>query len=133
MVTQQKGTVIIADDDEEILAVVRDVVEEEGYRVVPAHDGEELLRLVPTLPRPCLVLLDIKMPKVNGLEFLDRIQSKPEWEDVPIVLFTDTLHPAGHPRSVGVLNKPVSLEELLRVLAGHCGQPQPAPSRTLEG
>jgi two-component system, chemotaxis family, chemotaxis protein CheY len=129
---QQKGTVVIADDDDALLDVVQDIATEEGYRVVPVRDGEELLRLVPTLPHPCLVLLDIKMPKIDGLTFLDRIQNELGWSDVPIILFTAAIHPEGHPRAVGVLNKPVNLDELLRVLAGHCGQLQPAPSRTPE-
>jgi CheY-like chemotaxis protein len=61
------------------------------------------------------------MPKVNGLEFLDRIQAAPEWAAVPIVLFTAGRHQTAHPRAVGILNKPVNLDELLRLLAGHCG------------
>jgi two-component system, chemotaxis family, chemotaxis protein CheY len=119
---EKKGTVVIADDDDVLREVVQEVVEEEGYRVVPAHDGEELLRLVPALPHPCLVLLDLKMPKVDGLAFLDRIQGEPEWADVPIILFTAAADVSGHPRAVGVLNKPFDLDALLRLLAGHCGK-----------
>jgi CheY-like chemotaxis protein len=120
-VAERKGTVVIADDDPDILDAIQDVVREEGYNIIPARDGEELLRLVPTLPAPCLVLLDVKMPKVDGLEFLDRIQAVPGWAEVPIVLFTAGRHPEGHPRAVGILNKPVNLDELLHLLAGHCG------------
>jgi CheY-like chemotaxis protein len=81
----QMFTVLIADDDRNIREYCRRELEDEGYRVVAARDGEEAFRLAEETC-PDVVILDLSMPGIDGLETLARIRSAQP--DLPLVLFT---------------------------------------------
>ncbi|MGH2583763.1 MAG: response regulator, partial [Dehalococcoidia bacterium] len=66
--------VLVVDDDHEILAVVRDVLESEGYKVETAANGEDALAAVARL-LPDLIMLDVNMPQVDGWEVLGRLRA----------------------------------------------------------
>ena len=66
--------ILVADDDEDILALVKAVLERSGHEVVAVADGEEALASVRTR-RPDLAVLDITMPHVDGLEVLRRLRT----------------------------------------------------------
>lgn len=78
------GTILIADDDHRIVKIVTHCLEQEGYRVVAAKDGEEAVRMAGAL-KPDLVILDIMMPKLDGLEACQKIKGA---ADVPIVILS---------------------------------------------
>ncbi len=61
------AAVLIVDDDDDIRAVLRDLMEDEGYRVEEAHDGEQALRLLKGSPQRFVVLLDLRMPVLDGI------------------------------------------------------------------
>ena len=75
------------DDDLELTRIVRSCLEEEGYEVLIAHDGEEGLEMILT-EQPALVVLDVMMPQLNGWEVAKYLRSKPEWNDTPILMLT---------------------------------------------
>jgi len=83
-VAMNNGTILIADDDRRIVKIVTHCLEEEGYRVVAAQDGEEAVRLASAI-KPDLVVMDIMMPKLDGLEACQKIKSV---VDVPIVILS---------------------------------------------
>lgn len=64
-----------------------------GYQVIEARDGEEGLRLLRS-DRPDLVLLDIILPNIDGLELLKRKQALPETKDIPVVVISNSGAPA---------------------------------------
>ena len=78
---------LIADDDEDILMLVRARLSRSGFEVVLARDGEEALQLVGER-HPDLAVLDWTMPKVSGLEVLRAIRANVETADIPVVLLT---------------------------------------------
>ncbi|HVL95508.1 MAG TPA: response regulator transcription factor [Solirubrobacteraceae bacterium] len=78
------ATVLVADDDPDVLALVGRLVEGAGHRVVSAGDGQEALQAV-FERRPDLVVLDIGMPKLHGWQVLERIR---EVSDVPVLMLT---------------------------------------------
>ncbi|MDO7787023.1 response regulator transcription factor [Desulforamulus aquiferis] len=78
------GTILIADDDRRIVKIVTLCLEQEGYKVVAAQDGEEAVRLASAI-KPDLVVMDIMMPKLDGLEACQKIKMV---VDVPIVILS---------------------------------------------
>jgi len=77
-------TILVVDDEPEIVRLVRSYLEKDGYRVVTAHNGEEALYAA-RHEKPDLVILDILMPRMDGLEFTRRIRRE---QDVPIIMLT---------------------------------------------
>ncbi|WP_333871285.1 response regulator transcription factor [Desulforamulus putei] len=78
------GTILIADDDRRIVKIVSHTLEQEGYKIMAAQDGEEAVRLATTM-NPDLVIMDIMMPKLDGLEASQKIKAK---VDVPIIILS---------------------------------------------
>jgi DNA-binding response OmpR family regulator len=80
--------VLVAEDDEQISYLLRFLLEREGYRVLLARDGHEVIRLIDEIPPPRLAILDIMMPYADGFELLARIRAKPDWSDTPVIMLT---------------------------------------------
>ena len=106
--------ILIIDDEEDILDTLSDVVTQWGYLPIVARDGEDALRKFDEVPID-LILSDIRMPKVDGLSFLDRIKKiSPE---TIIILLTgypsvETAVKAMKSGAFDYLTKPINLEEL---------------------
>jgi DNA-binding response OmpR family regulator len=77
-------TILVVDDEPQIVRLVRAYLEEEGFRVVTAFDGEQALYAA-RHEKPDLVVLDVLMPKMDGLEFTSRIRRE---RNVPIIMLT---------------------------------------------
>ncbi|MEX1164786.1 MAG: response regulator [Nitriliruptor sp.] len=83
----EQRTVLVVDDEPDVLLLCRVNLEFEGYRVLEASDGEQALaRLEDELPD--VVLLDVMMPKLDGWAVLERIKSDPRTAKVPVVMLT---------------------------------------------
>lgn len=105
------------DDDLELRTVVAQFLEEEGFEVLQAADGEEGLALIMT-EQPDLVILDVMMPKQNGWEVTKSLRSSPEWASLPILMLTGigaTLNEMTAPLygATDHLDKPFEFEDLL--------------------
>lgn len=79
---------LIVEDDELISRMYEQIFKFDNYEVELAHDGEEALNKVRS-SKPTLVLLDIMMPKLNGLQVLERIKADPEIKNTPVVMLTN--------------------------------------------
>jgi two-component system alkaline phosphatase synthesis response regulator PhoP/two-component system response regulator VicR len=109
--------VLIADDDRDILSLVRAVLERSGHEVVSAGDGAEALARVADR-RPDLAVLDITMPQVDGLEVLRRLRADPETSDLPVILLSAQAQEADVSRGFAAgasayVKKPFSPRELV--------------------
>jgi two-component system, OmpR family, response regulator PrrA len=80
-------TVLIADDDEDILALVNRALSESGYEVLLARDGATALATARERT-PALALLDISMPEMDGYEVTSALKSDPATKDTIVILFT---------------------------------------------
>src|SRR5215212_857675 len=83
-----RKVVLVVDDEQGLLEVVRFALEGEGFEVETARNGVEALERLRTGMRPSLVLLDLMMPVMSGWEFLDEIARSPSLEPPPIVVLT---------------------------------------------
>ena len=110
------STVLVVDDDPGIRESVSEVLTAEGYRVLQAGDGAEALTQLSTFPGHCVVLLDLAMPRMNGLEVLAELARRERTERTPVLVMSANAHPGelDHPQFVALLRKPFELEELLR-------------------
>ncbi len=82
-----RGRILLAEDNEDNAATEQDYLEYCGYEVVRAYDGSEALRLAQEM-QPRLILMDIQMPGINGLEVIRRLRKMPAFKAVPIIALT---------------------------------------------
>ena len=80
-------TVLIADDEPNIVVSLEYLLEKSGYAVKVARDGEEALSFV-AQSRPDLILLDVMLPLKNGFEVCQKIRQTPEWRNTRIIMLT---------------------------------------------
>lgn len=107
-------TVLIVDDELDIVEAVKAILEEERYRVVTCANGREALKCLED-SKPDLAILDIMMPVMNGYETLKAIRQRPAFEKLPVLIMsaiTPTVKPKEH-MWAGYLKKPFSLRHLL--------------------
>jgi CheY-like chemotaxis protein len=114
--------VIIADDDEDIRESLASVLREEGYETRCAEDGREALLVLDSLAgAPCVIILDLMMPVMNGFDVLDALAKDHRLSEVPVIVCSAAL--PLRPLPVGIrrfVPKPVSLEVLLVGLDALC-------------
>lgn len=87
----ERRLVLVADDDEDILALVGLRLERAGYEVVTARDGVEALEAVGRR-RPDAAVVDVMMPRMDGHELVRRLRERPETRELPIVVLTAAVH-----------------------------------------
>ncbi len=79
--------VYVLDDEESVCELMRIVLESRGYRVDTATDGKKGLKMIQD-EKPDLVVVDIKMPKLNGFEVISSMKQDPNLKDIPIIVIT---------------------------------------------
>lgn len=119
--------ILLADDEEDLRRVLSKRLEAWGYTVIAAADGLEAVRLAAT-EQPQLILLDVMMPRLNGLEAVRQLKSAPATARIPIVLITakgkslaeDDVQALG---VQAVLHKPYETDDLRRAVQAAVGAP----------
>ena len=79
---------LIIDDDVTIRAVIRLMLEREGYEVIEATNGREALQMMEQAPAPDIIILDLMLPYVDGLQVIKKIRNHPEWKNVPVIMLS---------------------------------------------
>jgi CheY-like chemotaxis protein len=119
------AVVLLVEDDVDVREAVTDTLEDAGYRVIAARHGQEALEVLRNGgPRPCLILLDLMMPVMDGWQFRDLQSKDPQLADIPVVALSahgglHALAAADH------LRKPVQLRALMDVVERFCGNATP--------
>lgn len=110
--------ILIVEDDVSINQMMKLVLEQEGFDVATAGNGQQALQhLSETADKPELILLDHRMPEMDGSEFMEAIRKDRTLSSIPIVSLTGL----DSPPTVGpVLRKPFQVEELLAVISEYC-------------
>jgi CheY-like chemotaxis protein len=121
----KRKTILIVDDDEDILAAVSGALEDEGYGTACATNGAVALAYLKSSPPPCMILLDLMMPVMDGWAFRHEQKQDPDWAGICTTVMTafknlqDRAVEADH-----FLPKPLRVEALLELVAECCA---PAP------
>jgi CheY-like chemotaxis protein len=107
--------ILVVEDDPSLRVVIRMVLERGGYEVDEAAHGRAALDRV-AASRPDMVLADMKMPIMGGLELIDRLRSSPASAQIPVVLLSGVGFSEGHPASA-VVTKPFEPADLLATIS----------------
>ena len=110
-------TILVIDDEEKIRKILTIHLTQAGYEVITAANGVEALRDLDRI-KPCLVITDIVMPKVSGLEFGQALRNKAETSDIPVIVISahsdpDTVKAARDLGAAKFLAKPFEVKTLL--------------------
>ncbi len=82
-----KSTIMIVDDDHELVTIVRVILEQKGFNVRCAYNGPQLFADLDE-HKPDLIILDIMMPEMDGLEVLTRLKGNPDTVSIPVIMLT---------------------------------------------
>ncbi|MEI6713527.1 MAG: response regulator [Verrucomicrobiota bacterium] len=137
-IPSQKTRILVAEDVSVLSLRVTHALEKRGYEVAVATDGEECLRLVAS-QKPDLLILDLMMPKINGIDVLKQIRAQAETKDLAVMVWTakDFSTELKHVKELGVLDviiKPFKQEVLADKVDLHFGKavtPSVSPVVTL--
>jgi len=122
------GNVLIVEDDPDTREMLALMLTTEGFHAVAAEDGLEAVHLLRTVRRrapqiPCLVLLDLKMPRLGGGEFRRAQLGDPAVANVPVAVMSGATDAEQRARALGAvatLIKPIDVDRLLDVVRRYC-------------
>jgi DNA-binding response OmpR family regulator len=126
--TAPLGNILIVDDDPLMRSMLMKVLAVEGFHVVGAEDGLEALHVLRAVRHrasgtPCLVLLDLKMPRLSGDEFRRAQLADPTLAGVPVIVMSgapDLAQRADVLGAVAAIAKPIERDALLAIVRQHC-------------
>jgi CheY-like chemotaxis protein len=122
--------ILIVEDNEKNMKLVRDVLTARGYRTLEATSGEEAIEIAVSAD-PALVLLDVRLPGIDGVETLGRLRRDESTASIPVVALTAQAMHGDRERFLGAgfdgyVAKPVDIHALVRTVEQHCGPPTPS-------
>jgi len=118
-----EAKILVVEDDPDIMRIITYALTGAGFRVVHAYGGEDALRKVKT-DKFDLVLTDLAMPKISGVEVIAQIKKNPQTRDIPVVAVTahvwDVLaQSAGQVGCDGYISKPFNTKQLVEEVQKH--------------
>ena len=113
--------ILIVEDDRDILDVLKDLLESEGYRVSTSENGKEAISFLNSAtPLPDLILVDLMMPIMNGFQFREAQQNDERLKSIPVILMSADGHVESKKEKIGMqlfMKKPLDLEQVLSTIA----------------
>ncbi|HKI54479.1 MAG TPA: ATP-binding protein [Anaerolineales bacterium] len=124
--TSLSGVVLLAEDNMANTLTVGEYLESHGYEVVNAHDGLEAVQMAEKT-KPDIILMDIQMPVMDGLEAIHRLRAIPRFASTPIIALTALAMPGDRERCIEAganeyMSKPVSLRQLAGIINDFMGR-----------
>jgi len=120
----QMRSILLVDDDADIRLMLREFLTAAGFLVHLAREGQHALHLLDKIDPPDLILLDYKMPVMDGKQFLAMMRSNPRLQTIPVVILSAATREwsGAHLEVEEVLTKPVELEVLLETVNRICAE-----------
>jgi CheY-like chemotaxis protein len=121
---QAPRPVLIVDDNEDIREALSTLLESRGYSTVCADNGASALALLRNdAIDPCVILLDLSMPVMDGATFRREQQNDPKLSGLPVVLYSGVADPGSEARTLNVAHyfkKPLDVDKLAGLVASYC-------------
>ncbi len=125
--TQTSGhtckSILVVEDEPTIRENLKMLLELEGFSVYTASNGEEGLKVLRTIPRPCLVLLDLLMPVMNGMEFMEAKSHEITIAAIPVCFVSGVAEKPDMSKAAAFVKKPIEFGGLLKFVRQYCGIP----------
>ncbi len=118
-----RTSILIVDDDADIREALVDVLTDNGYSSHAVPHGAAALAALKGGLRPCLILLDLMMPVMDGVTFRQHQLADPDLKELPVLVISAGTDVRAHAASLGAvesLRKPLDLDKLLEAIARHC-------------
>jgi CheY-like chemotaxis protein len=115
--------ILIVEDDSDFRDALAELLQLKGYQVTALGNGQQALQKLQAGLIPCLILLDLMMPVMNGWDFRRLLLAHPQWSAIPVVLLSGMADLARHAtnlRVAGCIAKPVDFDLLYRAVEQHC-------------
>lgn len=117
------ATVLLVEDNDDLREMMALALQMAGNRVVCARNGQEALGVLQHRPRPCVILLDLMMPVMDGWTFRAALERDAHLSKIPVVVVSALgADVAGRLHATAVIPKPVDLDELLDVVCEYCDE-----------
>ena len=118
--------ILVVEDNDKNMKLVRDVLRASGYGTIEATTGEQAVELA-LAHEPALVLMDVRLPGIDGVEALEQLRQDERTSSIPALALTAQAMSGDRDRFLaagfdGYLSKPVDVNELLRAVREHCGR-----------
>lgn len=113
--------IMVIEDDDDIRELMKAMLEAEGYYPITAANGKEGLALLSQIPKPCMILLDMMMPVMDGWTFSAEAKKNSLYKSIPLLAvtaFADQI--TSKENFYGVLKKPIRIDILLDIVRHHC-------------
>ena len=127
------STVLVVDDQPELRLLFHRVLENQGYTVVSAENGLDGLRVIEQC-NPQLVLLDMAMPRMDGLTFLQTIRGQEKWAKLPVIMLSGLMSAdqVAAARELGVADRLVKAEFSMKELRARVAKFVPPPALSVK-
>ncbi len=113
----RKGGILVVDDDDDVREILAETLQEFGYRVEVASSSEEALNVVTSRADLCMMITDVSMPGMSGLELADRVRA--ERSDMKIIIISGYFQP--QPVQDRFLRKPFHMRDLAQAVEAELG------------
>ena len=122
----KRGKILVVDDDNEDMVIIREAMEmihADDNLMLFAENGEKALQLLDVnfisgIAVPCLIVLDLNMPKMNGTQTLENLKADQRFRDIPVIIYSTSINPFEQAKCVSLgahsyITKPLSVKESL--------------------
>jgi CheY-like chemotaxis protein len=120
-------TIFIAEDNKTNLKLIKDILEVKGYRTLEAYDGKEAVeKISKNFELIDLILMDVQMPELNGIDAIKEIKKNPQTAPIPIIVLSahamgSDIKKAKEAGAVDYITKPLNILEFLLKIKNECG------------
>jgi CheY-like chemotaxis protein len=128
------AAVLLVEDNDDVREMMSLALELDGHTVCAAANGRDALKCLKDGMRPCLILMDLMMPVMNGWELRAALQKEPAWRDIPVVVIS-AVNPdvAERLQNTAYVPKPVDIDNLLEMVCTYCRENGTAPAGSRGG